>query len=75
MAEQYKALVREIEIAFKEGYTVSVVTAAGTIKLQHASPHDDDENLLTGSSDQGRAVLIHGSAILAAWVDGADDED
>ncbi len=73
MAEQFKALVREIEIAFTEGNTVSVVTAAGTIKLQHASAHDDDENLLTGSSDQGRSVLIHGSAILAAWIDEADD--
>ena len=73
MAEQFKALVREIEIAFKEGNTVRVVTAAGTIKLQHATTHDEDENLLTGTSEQGRAVLIHGSAILAAWIDQPDD--
>lgn len=73
MAEQYKALVREIEIAFAEGSKVTVVTAVGVIKLQHASAHDDDESLLTGTNDQGRAVLIPGSAIIAAWIDGAED--
>lgn len=73
MAKQFKALVREIEIAFTEGNTVTVITAAGPIKLQHASVHDHDKSLLTGTCAQGRAVLIPGSAILAAWIDQAGD--
>lgn len=74
MAEQFKALVREIEIAFEEGNVVTIIIAAGPIKLTHASTHDDDENLLSGTNIQGRSVLIHGSAILAAYIDDPDGD-
>lgn len=69
MAGNFKAIVREIEIALADKYKVTVITAAGPIKLGHGSAHDLDDNLLTGADIRGRSVLVHGSAMLAVWID------
>jgi hypothetical protein len=69
MAAKYRQLIRELEIATGEGNKVQVVTAAETIQLSAAHVHELDPDLLTGTTSDGRMVLVHGSTILAAYTD------